>query len=127
LACLKEPWDSLCRNERREYDMVGYECPWWQVLLYNFLLTKVSLFKIPKQETVRYLEVRLKRNRTNSKNSSLLQEASREFKNSLFKNSSINTVCPREDVYHRVTSFIVVFLLQEETYLILILDILLSF
>ena len=22
LACLKEPWDSLCRNERREYDMV---------------------------------------------------------------------------------------------------------
>ena len=45
-------------------------------MLYNFLLTKVSLFKIPKQETVRYLEVRLKRTRTISKNSSLLQEAS---------------------------------------------------
>ena len=54
LACLKKPWDSLCRNERREYDM------------------------IPKQETVRFLEVKLKRTRRNSKNSSLQEQLESE-------------------------------------------------
>ncbi|CAB4017228.1 Hypothetical predicted protein, partial [Paramuricea clavata] len=50
LACLKEPWDSLCGNERREYEM------------------------IPKKETVRYLKVKLKRTRGSSKNSFLQEE-----------------------------------------------------
>ncbi|XP_028406218.1 regulator of G-protein signaling 22-like [Dendronephthya gigantea] len=50
LACLKEPWDSLCRDERREYNM------------------------IPKKETVRYLDVKLKRIQGRSRNPFMQEE-----------------------------------------------------
>ncbi|XP_046862690.1 regulator of G-protein signaling 22-like isoform X3 [Xenia sp. Carnegie-2017] len=50
LACLKEPWDSLCRDERKEYEM------------------------IPKSEQLRYITVKLNDNNSRRKISLLSNE-----------------------------------------------------